>query len=44
MTTRKVCCSPRKATAGEGRKPGKNVNNMRNREEKTKEREPGSEA
>jgi hypothetical protein len=23
MTTRKVCCSPRKAAAGEGRKPGK---------------------
>jgi hypothetical protein len=25
MTTRKVCCGPRKAAAGEGRKPGKTL-------------------
>jgi hypothetical protein len=44
MTTREVCYGPRKAEAGGGEETRKNANNMRNREGKTKEREPGSES
>jgi hypothetical protein len=44
MTTRKVCCGPRKAGAGEGRETQKDVNNMPHREGGVKETETGSEA